>query len=103
MSNLNEVADYVRSKNAGPFWITIDIFCGDEGRFARIARSESIAPRAIAALYGVSDNEVRQFHDQRLQVIKISFPRPVAQGSAKDADSHAGQYFVRLLTAKIEP
>ena len=102
MTELGKVADYVRSKNAGPFWVTIDIFCGDAERFARIARAPAISNRAIAALYGVSDNEIRQFHDARLNVIKISLPRPVAQGAARDADSHAGQYFVALLGAEID-
>lgn len=99
---LGDLADYVRSKNAGPFWVTIDIFCGDDTRFDRIGRSAAIGHRAIASLYGVSDNEVRQFHDRALKVIKISLPRPTAQGAARDADSHAGQYFVPLLGAEIE-
>ena len=28
MSTLGEKVKKIRSKNAGPFWITIDIFCG---------------------------------------------------------------------------
>ena len=28
MSTLGEKVSRIRSKNAGPFWITIDIFCG---------------------------------------------------------------------------
>ena len=30
MSTLGEKVKKIRSKNAGPFWITIDVFCGDK-------------------------------------------------------------------------
>jgi hypothetical protein len=91
--SLKDVAQYVRSKNAGPFWVTIDIFCGDQAAYERIRRAPS--------LYGVAPDAVKIFEDEPLKVVKISFPRVVAQGSARDADSHAGQYFVPLLDAPI--
>ena len=33
MSQLGDLVQKVRSKNAGPFWLTIDIFCGSEAVF----------------------------------------------------------------------
>ena len=30
MSILGEKVKKIRSKNAGPFWITVDIFCGSQ-------------------------------------------------------------------------
>jgi hypothetical protein len=102
MAKLGEIAKYVRSKNAGPFWITIDIFCADAEGFERIANAPGLSPRAIAGVYGISENEIRQFRVPSLYVFKISFPRPTAQGSPGDADSHAGQLFVPLLSVDID-
>lgn len=102
MNTLNDIARYVRSKNAGPFWITIDIFCGSAAAFQRVRTAKSLAAGPIASLYGVEEASVRRFEIEDLQVVKISFPRPIAQGSTGDADSHAGQYFVPLLDAHIE-
>ncbi len=34
-----EVAQYVRSKNAGPFWVTIDVFCADDISYARLTQA----------------------------------------------------------------
>lgn len=101
MSTLKDVAKYVRSKNAGPFWVTIDVFCEDDAAFDRLCAAPALAEPAVAQLYGVAAGEVRIFRDRPLKVIKISFPRPVAQGSVSDTDSHAGQYFVPLLRAPI--
>jgi hypothetical protein len=101
MPSLSAVAKYVRSKNAGPFWVTIDIFCGDTVTLGRVASAASLDAKAIAALYGVDAEQVERFREERLHVLKISFPRPVAQGSTLDRDSHAGQYFIPLLDAQI--
>jgi hypothetical protein len=98
---LRDVAKHVRSKNAGPFWVTIDIFCVDDTTFERIRRAPSLSEASVARVYGVQADSVQIFQDEPLKVIKISFPRPVAQGSVRDADSHAGQYFVPLLDAPV--
>jgi hypothetical protein len=101
MHSLKTVARYVRSKNAGPFWVTIDIFCDTAAEYARIVAAPDLGDGAIARLYGVEESSVRRFAIEPLKVLKISFPRPIAQGSTGDADSHAGQYFVPLLDAPI--
>jgi hypothetical protein len=101
MPRLDEIADYVRSKNAGPFWVTIDIFCGDQSRFEQLRRSPSLSVEAIGLIYGIDPERIKTFEAPALNVIKISFPRPVAQGGPGDADSHAGQMFVPLLATEI--
>lgn len=97
MTSLKSVARYVRSKNAGPFWVTVDIFCDTEDALAAVIAAESLKAPSIAHIYGLDPATVRRFEMPDLQVLKISFPRAVVQGSAQDADSHAGQYFVPLL------
>lgn len=101
MQSLKDVASYVRSKNAGPFWVTIDIFCDSSQAFERLAAAPSLAAPAIADLYAVKAADVKIFPDANINVIKISFPRPVVAGSFRDRDAHAGQYFVPLLDAPV--
>ena len=38
MPRLKEVCRYVRSKNAGPFWMTVDLFFDSDENYARISR-----------------------------------------------------------------
>jgi hypothetical protein len=102
VAKLQDLAAHVRSKNAGPFWVTLDIFCDDECAYARLARAAALAPPAIAGLYGVPDAAVRIFPDPVLKTIKISFPRPVTAGAFRDRDAHAGQMFVPLLAVDID-
>ncbi len=101
MQSLKDVAQYVRSKAAGPFWVTVDIFCGDAEAFERIRKAPSLSGPEVGRLYGVSENAVKVFEVPALNVIKISFPRREPQGGVHDADSHAGQYFAPLLDLPV--
>ena len=93
----------VRSKNAGPFWLTLDVFARDEASYQRIVASPLTDPAAIAGLYGVEPAGVRIFPLPTLNAIKISLPRPVTQGALDDRDMHAGQQYVPLLGVPIGP
>ena len=98
---LEDVARYVRSKNAGPFWVTVDIFCDTQEAFDAVVAADSLSAASLAGIYGLDPATVRRFEMPSLKVLKLSFPRSVVQGSAHDADSHAGQYFVPLLRLPV--
>jgi hypothetical protein len=100
--SLQEVAKRVRSKNAGPFWLTIDIFLPDEENFRRVSRSKVTDPEVIGCLYDIDPSHVMVFELADLCAIKISFPRPVVQGSLQDRDMHGGQQYVPLLAVLVD-
>jgi hypothetical protein len=97
MTTLGELATLIRSKNAGPFWMTIDVFFADDAAFARAIESDLTDPATIAARYDIDPGQVRIFRLPQLRAVKISFPRPAIQGSRQDRDMHAGQQYVPLL------
>jgi hypothetical protein len=102
MTMLGQLATHVRSKNAGPFWVTVDIFLPDAAAYERAAASSALTDvDAIATRYAVSSNEVKVFRLPDLRAVKISFPRPSAQGGAHDRDMHSGQQYVPLLDIDI--
>ena len=45
MTTLYELAEVLRSKNAGPFVTTIDLLFGDRRTFDRVVASGTLAPR----------------------------------------------------------
>jgi hypothetical protein len=98
---LRDVARAVRSKNAGPFWVTIDVFFDGPGTYARFKDSPSLSAERIAALYGVTADMVKRFAVDDLAVLKISYPRASSQGGIVERDLHAGQQFVRLLDLEL--
>ncbi len=93
---LGELADQIRSKNAGPFWITLDVFFRNAPDYEFVTGSGILSPQAIGRLYRVDPGCVRYFELPALHAVKISFPRPVTAGSFEDRDLHAGQQHVPL-------
>jgi hypothetical protein len=98
---VGDVANLVRSKNAGPFWQTVDIFCDSDEDYRDVAAPGVVSAETIAILYHIDATTVRIYRMPALRAIKISFPRPTAQGGIHDRDLHAGQQHVPLLSLEL--
>jgi hypothetical protein len=96
---LGELALEVRSKNAGPFWLTIEALLPDDTTYA--VADALITTDVIAALYRVAPQSLQIFRIPQLRAVKVSFPRPVVQGSLHDRDMHAGQHHVPLANLTV--
>ena len=99
MPKLGDLVFRVRSKNAGPFWVTIDVFCGDQAAFELIMRTLSTV--SVAQLFQQRAEDLKRFDIPDLHVIKFSFPRPVVQGDRFDRDMHGAQWAVLLAEMEV--
>jgi hypothetical protein len=98
---LRDVCRYVRSKNAGPFWVTVDMFFDSAESYATYHDDPAISADVIAAIYGVDAALVKRFAVKSLNMVKISYPRATPQGGVLERDMHAGQQFVPLLELQL--
>ncbi|MEU6678798.1 DUF4387 domain-containing protein [Streptomyces sp. NPDC046853] len=98
---LADLAHEIRSKNAGPFWVTLELFMRDADGYRIVADETFLDANTIARLYGVRADQIDIFRIPQLNVVKISFPRPVSQGSLRDRDIHAGQHHVPLAVLPV--
>ena len=86
MAELGQIVEKVRSKNAGPFWLTVDIFCGSEEAFARVR--DGLSTTEMARILDTPVQTLKRFDIADLAVVKLSLPRPAVQGTAADRDMH---------------
>lgn len=100
MPELGSLVSKVRSKNAGPFWLTIDVFCDDEATFGRVRAG--LKDEVVARLFGVERQELKRFDIPALNVIKFSVPRPVVQGTRADRDMHGAGWGCLLEELQID-
>jgi hypothetical protein len=100
-TTIADLALEVRSKNAGPFWVTMELFMADADGYRVVADETFVNERLIADLYRVDESTIQLFRIPSLNVVKISFPRPVSQGSLRDRDMHAGQHHVPLASLRV--
>ena len=96
MATLADLAKLVRSKNAGPFWLTIDIMFDDAQAYRRARDAEIVNRTAIARLYNRDPAEIIVVNHDTALAIKVSFPRPQSSGSKHDSDVYGGQQYAPL-------
>jgi len=99
---VGSVAALVRSKNAGPFWQTLDIFFANDENYRAVADNPALDTDAIARLYLVDSDQVRIYRLPEIRVVKISFPRPSVQGGSDDRDMHGGQQHIPLRELALD-
>lgn len=102
VSNLTRTFRLIRSKDAGPFMLTIDLFCHDGDTYERVVASGLVTAATFAELYGVEPANVEIHRIPHVHAVKVSFPRPVPSGELADSDITGGQQYgplVELLAA----
>ncbi len=102
MDKLKDLAKVLRSKNSGPFSITLDVLFEDEDSYERALSSGQFTHDNIAELYKLNVNEITElvfFH--KALGIKVTFNRDVPSGTAFDRDVYGAQQHAPLLDLVI--
>jgi hypothetical protein len=87
----------IRSKDAGPFMLTLDLFFADAEVHQAFRNSGALAPAVMAQLYRVRPDEVDVYDMAEISAMKISFPRPIPSGDFGDTDITGGQQYAVLV------
>ena len=101
MAKLADLAQVLRSKNAGALLCTLDMMFEDDATYRRVCDSGAITPQRIAELYGVSDNEVTVIPYDVAYAIKVTLPRLHPSGDPDDTDIYGAQQHAPLLDIEI--
>ncbi|MGQ4557105.1 DUF4387 family protein [Halobellus sp. GM3] len=102
MTTLAEVASIVRSKNAGPFTITLDVFFETDEAYRDVVDRDVLTPAVIADVYGLeADVPVSVYAVDEVSAIKISLPRSIPAGDRRDTDVYGMQQYTPLLAIRL--
>ena len=100
MHSLGSIVETVRSKNAGPFIITIDIFCKQEDVYRKI--EASLNKKFLSKYLNVKERSIKIYLIDNLKVLKVSVDRLFIQGSRFDRDIHGAQLANLISELMIE-
>ena len=99
---LRELAQVIRSKNAGPFELTFDIMFDDVAAYERVKRAGVISAQRIAQAYRIRAADVLVCRPYDAAVaFKITIRRPVSSGDIADRDVYGCQQHVPLTRIEI--
>ena len=96
---LFDAAKIIRSKNAGPLFITFDLMFEDRVQMERVL--VSLTAEKIAAAYDVPQKNVSIIPYDVVNAIKITFPRQHVSGSLEDDDIYGCQQHMPLAGIEV--
>ncbi|KAL1890319.1 hypothetical protein Sste5346_008321 [Sporothrix stenoceras] len=107
-TTVGALAKMLRSKNSGPYEITLDVLFDDPAVYAKVKESGVLTPEKVAALYGLKVDQLVYcgFFDPAL-AFKATLPRmrhgkPVASGGYMENDVHGSQKYKPLMNVAID-
>ncbi|TYP55415.1 DUF4387 domain-containing protein [Thermosediminibacter litoriperuensis] len=99
---LKDIAKVIRSKNAGPFEMTLDIIFKTKEDYEKVKSSGVINEELISQLYGIEKDRIIAFvYFDAANAVKITIPRLRPQGSIGETDMHAAQQHVPLMYVEV--
>lgn len=99
---LGEIAKLLRSKNSGPFTLTLDIFFNETQDYEKVKESGVITKELVSKLWVLENLEdISIFEFDQAAAIKITFPRPVPSGNLGDSDVYGAQQHAPLYDIEI--
>jgi hypothetical protein len=95
-------ARVIRSKNSGPFELTLDIMFKNKSYFDLFRRRRLISERKISALYKVPRKDILGIiYFEPALAVKVTIRRMVPSGAPGDSDIYGAQQHEPLLNLKF--
>jgi hypothetical protein len=101
MALIKDVASVCKSKNAGPFELTIDVVFDNAETFRRVKATGVLCPALFARLYSVPEEHVLFTPYDAAFAFKATLPRLVASGDLGDTDVYGCQQHAPLLDVDL--
>lgn len=95
---LGQAACVLRSKNSGPFYITLDVLFDNEGMYQAVKRQHTVTSEVVARLYRLPIEDVSEvaYFDSALG-LKVTIARRISSGSMLDTDVYGAQHHAPLM------
>lgn len=104
---LGDISKLLRSKNAGPFEVTLDVMFDCDAEYRLVKASGFLTITTMAQLFEIREDDIiwEGFFDQAL-AYKVTIPRmrkgkPAASGGYMENDVHASQQYIGLMNMAL--
>lgn len=102
-TKLLDIADVIRSKNSGPFELTLDIIFKDWDSFEKVCKAGAINKQLVADLYRIPVGKVINVVEFKpAKAIKATLVRPIASGELGETDVYGAQQHAPLLGLEFD-
>jgi hypothetical protein len=104
---LSDISTLLRSKNAGPYEITLDVMFESPTSYQLVKSASFLNASSMANLFGIQEEDIvwQGFFDQAL-AYKVTIPRmrngkPTSSGGYMESDVHASQMYIGFMNLEL--
>lgn len=99
---LGDLADVVRSKNAGIYRLTIDVMFEDAETYEDVKATGRLSANLFAELYDVPVEDVQFFEYDPGLAFKVTIPARIPSGSPGDPDLRGAQQHAPVFELEVD-
>ena len=103
MIKLTDIASVIRSKNSGPYELTLDIIFNEFDDYQRVKQGRFINEELICSLYNVTPEQIIGIIAfDPAKAIKATIKRPLCSGDLGETDVYGAQQHAPLLDLEFD-
>lgn len=103
MVKLLDLAKVIRSKNSGPYELTLDIILKDEASYRLLIEKQCITKEVISNLYHIPlEDVINVIHFEPAHAIKATIVRVMCSGDLNETDVYGAQQHAPLLQLEFD-
>ncbi len=100
---LNDITSIIRSKNSGPYELTLDLMFNTKEDFERVCAAKAIDEKLVCALYRITPDKIVNIVEfAPANAIKITIVRPICSGDLGETDVYGAQQHAPLLDVTLD-
>ena len=102
-TRLTDITSIIRSKNAGPYELTLDIMFNDYDVFEKVCAAKVINEETVCELYRITPDQIICIVEFKpAKAIKITIKRPICSGDLGETDVYGAQRHAPLLALEFD-
>lgn len=102
-TKLTDIASIIRSKNAGPYELTMDILFDKLEDYQKVCAAKVFNEQLVCDLYRITPDKIVNIVEfDPAKAIKITIRRPICSGDLGETDVYGAQQHAPLLGLEFD-
>lgn len=101
--SITELTNIIRSKNSGPYELTLDMMFNSRQNYELVCQKGIINEELICDLYRITPDQIIGIvHFEPANAIKVTIKRPICSGDLGETDVYGAQQHAPLLSIMVD-
>ncbi|GHV80920.1 acyl-CoA synthetase [Spirochaetia bacterium] len=100
---LTDITDIIRSKNSGPYELTVDLMFSNFDWYKKVCAAGAVNEQVVCGLYKIKKEDIINIiHFDPAKAIKVTIKRPLCSGDPGETDVYGAQQHAPFLNLELD-